>query len=180
MFVVTISGISTNMGHVGLTSRSPVQILGNSCLHSRDQICAPILMKLCQNICFGNIQANFKNMSCLVKIQVIRSNLRKLLFFTLEATLVTGLLRNLVRKIVLTISRPRLKLFHVQSKTRSPGHILGNSCLHSRGHICYPILMKLCQNVCFKNVQANVEYGSCRVKNQVTRSMPSSNMSHEG
>ena len=36
---------------------------------------------------------------------------------------------------------------HVGSKTRSPGQILENSCLHSRGHIFNPILMKLCQNV---------------------------------
>ena len=36
---------------------------------------------------------------------------------------------------------------HVVSKTRSPGQIFGNSCLHSRGQICDPILMKLDQNV---------------------------------
>jgi len=41
---------------------------------------------------------------------------------------------------------------HVVSKTRSPGQILGNSCLHSRGHICDPILMKHDQNVCFDNM----------------------------
>jgi len=27
---------------------------------------------------------------------------------------------------------------HVGSKTRSPGQMFGNSCLHSRGHICEP------------------------------------------
>jgi len=31
---------------------------------------------------------------------------------------------------------------HVGLKTRSPGQILGKPCLHSRGHICDPILMK--------------------------------------
>jgi len=36
---------------------------------------------------------------------------------------------------------------YVVSKTRSPGQILGNSCLHSGGHICDQILMKLGQNV---------------------------------
>jgi len=41
---------------------------------------------------------------------------------------------------------------HVGSKTRSPGKILENSCLHSRGQICDPILMKLGQNVCFDNI----------------------------
>ena len=34
---------------------------------------------------------------------------------------------------------------HVGLKTRSPGQILGKSCLHSRGHICDSILMKLGQ-----------------------------------
>jgi len=41
---------------------------------------------------------------------------------------------------------------HVGSKTRSPGQILGNSCLHSRGQIWDPILMKLDQNVCLENI----------------------------
>jgi len=36
---------------------------------------------------------------------------------------------------------------HAGSKTRSPGQILGNSCLHSRGNNCDSILMKLCQNM---------------------------------
>jgi len=66
---------------------------------------------------------------------------------------------------VLTISRPSSNMGHVGSKTRSPGQILGNSCLHSRGHICDTIFMKLCQNVCFDNILAKFEYGSGRVKN---------------
>jgi len=53
---------------------------------------------------------------------------------------------------VLTISRPSFDMGHVGSKTRSPGQILGNSCLHSRGHICDPILMNLGQNVGFDNI----------------------------
>ena len=48
---------------------------------------------------------------------------------------------------------------HVGLKTRSPDQILGNSCLHSRGHICDPILMKLCQNVLFDKNKAKFEYG---------------------
>jgi len=36
---------------------------------------------------------------------------------------------------------------HVRLKTRSPGEILGKFCLHSRGQICDPILMKPDQNV---------------------------------
>ena len=34
---------------------------------------------------------------------------------------------------------------HVGSKTRSPGQVLGYSCLHSKRHICHSILMKLCK-----------------------------------
>ena len=47
-------------------------------------------------------------------------------------------------------------------KTKSPGQILGNSCLHFRGQIGDPILMKFDQNVV------------------LTISRPSSNMSHKG
>ena len=37
-------------------------------------------------------------------------------------------------------------------KTTSPGKILGNSFLHSRGQIFDPILMTLYQNVCLDNI----------------------------
>jgi len=43
------------MGHVELKTRSPGQILGNSCSHSRGQIGEPILMKLNQNVSLYNI-----------------------------------------------------------------------------------------------------------------------------
>jgi len=42
MLVLTKSRPSSNMGHVGSKTRSPGQFLGNSCLHSRGQICDPI------------------------------------------------------------------------------------------------------------------------------------------
>ena len=64
---------------------------------------------------------------------------------------------------VLTISRTSSKIYDVWSKTRSPGQILGNSCLHCRGQICDPILMKLCQNVCFHNIQDKFENKLCHV-----------------
>jgi len=72
--------------------------------------------------------------------------------YTLEATFATQFWSNFVRMFVLTISRPSSNMGHVGSKTRSPGQILENSCLHSRGHICNSNLMKLCQNVCFDNI----------------------------
>jgi len=37
------------MSHVGLTSRSPGQIIEKSCLHSTGHICGRIFMKLGQN-----------------------------------------------------------------------------------------------------------------------------------
>jgi len=43
------------MGHVGLTSRSPGQILEKIFLHSRGNISHRILMKIGQNVCFDNI-----------------------------------------------------------------------------------------------------------------------------
>ena len=62
------------------------------------------------------------------------------------------------------ISRPSSNMCHVGFKTRSPGKILGNSFLHYISHICDLILIKLCQNVCFDNFQAQFEYRSCCVK----------------
>jgi len=72
--------------------------------------------------------------------------------YTLEATFAAQFWSNFVRMFVLTISKPSSNMGHVGSKTRSPGQILENSCLHSRGHICNLILIKLCQNVCFDNI----------------------------
>jgi len=63
--------------------------------------------------------------------------------YILETTLVIRFLWNLVRIFVLSISSTSSNMGHVWSKTRSPGQILENSCLHSRPpcmlfghHIC--------------------------------------------
>ena len=84
----------------------------------------------------------------------LSSIVRQHLMFTLwlETTFVIRFLWNLVRMFVLTISRPSSNMGHSGVKTRSPGQILGNFCIHSRGHICDPILMKLRQNVCFYKI----------------------------
>jgi len=84
--------------------------------------------------------------------------------YTLETTFVIRFLWNLVNMFVL-MKLCQNACFEYGSKTRSQGKILGNTCLHSRGHISDPILMKLGQNVCFYNIKAKIEYGSCRVKN---------------
>ena len=39
-----------------------------------------------------------------------------------------------------------MKLDHIGSKTRSPGQILENPCVHFKGHSFYAIFMELCQN----------------------------------
>jgi len=71
--------------------------------------------------------------------------------YTLETTFVTWFWWNLIRMFVLTISRLSSNMGHAGSKSRSPGQILGNSCLHPRGQIFDSILMKLDQNVCLSN-----------------------------
>ena len=61
------------------------------------------------------------------------------------------------------ISLDFLKIGHVGSKTRSLVQILEKPCVHSRGHISCPIIMKLCQNVCIDDtldVSENWRVGS--------------------
>ena len=90
--------------------------------------------------------------------------------FTLQRPLFDLILIKHCQTDCLTISRPSFYMGPVSLKTRSPGQIIGNSCLNSRGYICCSILMKRGQKVCFDNIQAKFKYGSCQVKNQVTRS----------
>ena len=75
--------------------------------------------------------------------------------YTLEATILTQSLSNLLRMIVL------INLGHVGSKSRSVGQILVHCCLHSRGNIFRPIFMKLCQIVCSDKISFKYESGSC-------------------
>ena len=49
--------------------------------------------------------------------------------------------------LMIIISRSRLKLGHVGSKTRSLGQILEKPCVHSRGHSFESKVMELCQIV---------------------------------
>ena len=59
----------------------------------------------------------------------------------------------------------QLKNVHVQSKTRSIGHVLEKVCVHSRGHIFCPFLMKLGQNVRLDDISGDFENRSCWFKN---------------
>ena len=119
MFVSIISRTSSNMGHVGLISRSPGQKVG--------QICRNLVYKL-------------------------------------EATYLAQTSSNLIRMFILIISGTSLNMGQVGSKSRSVGQILGKPCLHSTGHIFYPIFFKVSQDVYLDNVWDKFEYGLGRVK----------------
>jgi len=177
MFVLTISKSSSDMGGVGSNFRSPGQVytlearfatrfwwslitmfvLAISCellwlvvvrrmsssvvrrassvsiwfVHSKGHICDLIWMKH-RHVWFDNISAKFEYGSCRVKNYFTTSNVKKTSLHSRGYTWIMSPI--------------------VGSKTRSPGQIFGNSCLHSRGHICDPILMKHDQNVCLDNV----------------------------
>ena len=55
------------MGHVGSKARSPGQILGKPCVHSRGHIFSRILMKVGQDVCLDDISDEFENGSRGVK-----------------------------------------------------------------------------------------------------------------
>ena len=89
---------------------------------------------------------------------------------TLEATFLVQPSSNLLRMIILTISQLSSNMGDVGSKTRSVGQIMEKPCEHSRGHSFGPIIIKLAQNDHLDNFSVKFEYGSCRVKNKVSRS----------
>ena len=80
------------------------------------------------------------------------------------------ILLKLVRMFALIKSRTSSKLGHVRSEASALGQILEKPCVYSRGYIFSSILMKIGQNVCLDKISDEFENGSCRVKNQVTRS----------
>ena len=59
----------------------------------------------------------------------------------------------------------RLKMGHVGSKTMSLGQILEKPCVHFRGYIFSPIIMKLSQNDFIDEISDKFENGLCGVKN---------------
>ena len=65
---------------------------------------------------------------------------------TREATVLVQCSSDLLRMIVLTISRSSSNMGHVRSKTRSVGQIMEKPCEHSKGHNFGPILIILAQN----------------------------------
>ena len=55
------------MGHIRSKTRSLRQISEKPDVHSRGHIFSPIIMKLGQNVCLGEISDEFENGSCWVK-----------------------------------------------------------------------------------------------------------------
>ena len=55
------------MGHFGSRTRSLGQILEKPCVHPRDHIFSPIIMKPDQNVCLDQIWDEFENGSCMVQ-----------------------------------------------------------------------------------------------------------------
>ena len=78
---------------------------------------------------------------------------------TLEATVLAQSSSNLLRMIVLTISRSSSNMGHVGSKTRSVGQIMEKPSEHSRGHIFGTNFIKLAQNDHLDNISVKFEYG---------------------
>ena len=78
---------------------------------------------------------------------------------TLEATVLAQSSSNLLRMIVLTISRSSSNMGHVWSKTRSVGQIMEKPSEHSRGHIFGPIFIQLSQNDYLDNISVKFKYG---------------------
>ena len=62
------SQMSLKIGHVGLKTRSLGKILEKPCRYSRCHIFDPILMKLGQNVCLGEILEEFEKSSCRLKM----------------------------------------------------------------------------------------------------------------
>ena len=77
---------------------------------------------------------------------------------TLEATVLVQSSSNLLRMIILTISRSSSDMGHVGSKTRSVGQIIEKRGEHSRGHSFGPIIIKLAQDDHLDNISVKFEY----------------------
>ena len=77
---------------------------------------------------------------------------------TLEATFLVQSSSNLLRMIILKISRSSANMGHVGSKTRSVGQIMEKPCKHSRGHIFGPVFFKLAQNDHLEDISVTFEY----------------------
>ena len=78
---------------------------------------------------------------------------------TLEAIVLVQSSSNLLKMIILTISRSSSNIGHVGTKTRSVGQIIEKPYEHSRGHSFGTIIIKLAQNDHLDNISVKLEYG---------------------
>ena len=78
--------MSLKISHVGSKTRSLGQILDKHCVRSRGHIFSLINIKFGQYVCHDEISEEFVNGLCRVKNEVTRSNLKKDLEYTPEAT----------------------------------------------------------------------------------------------
>ena len=71
---------------------------------------------------------------------------------------------NLLSMFVLMILRSSLIMGQVGSNSSSLGQILEKSCLHSRGHISWPVFSITDQHVGLGNVLVEFDHAGCWVK----------------
>ena len=76
MFVLMKSRTSSKIGHVGRKTRSLDQIIEKPCVRLRSYIVSPIIMKLGQNVCLGEILNQFENRSSAVQMSHVGSKTR--------------------------------------------------------------------------------------------------------
>ena len=107
---------------------------------------------------------------CRLTSVICPSSVNIYLVNTIQATLCIQSSWKFVRMFVLMKSWSGSKMGHIGSKTRSVGQIIEKPCEHSSGHSFSPRLINLAQNGHLDNILVKFEYGSCRVKNKVSRS----------
>jgi len=105
VFVLTISRTSSNMGHFGIQTRSPGQISGNYCLHSKRSHFQPDFDKTWTDCLYWQYPGQVW-----IWVRFVEKNRSpgQILgfFYTLEARFATQFWWNLLRMFVLTTSRP--------------------------------------------------------------------------
>ena len=165
MFVLKIFRTSSKICHVLSKTRSPGQILINSCLQSRGHINNPISMKLDQNVCLSNVQNKFEFWK---NKQLTRSNLRKFLF-TLQGQQLQTDFDETSSECLFGQYLTQL-LIWVMSGQKLGHEVKSKVILVYTLKATFATRFYETQNVCFENIQVKFENMSCLVKNKVSRS----------
>ena len=150
MFAPMKSRSGLILGHLGSKTRSPGQIKGKTCKHSRDHIFEAVIMNVAQNICLDDfcmyVKFNSKSLFFDQKLGHQAKSKEKFVN-TLAVTFMKQSSWILLIVFVLMSSKSSSKLGHLGSKTRSPGQISRKPCLHSSGHIFESVIMNFAQYV---------------------------------